>query len=47
MIGTFLPRFAALGAEIFTNTPAGFGKLIADYTHRWAPIIRSAGIKAE
>ncbi len=40
-------RFAALGAEIFTNTPAGFGKFIADYTQKWAPIIRKAGIKAE
>jgi tripartite-type tricarboxylate transporter receptor subunit TctC len=40
-------RFAALGAEIFTNSPADFGKFITDYTQRWAPIIRSAGVKAE
>jgi tripartite-type tricarboxylate transporter receptor subunit TctC len=40
-------RFAALGAEIFSNSPAGFGNFIADYTQRWAPIIRSAGVKAE
>ncbi|MGB6534708.1 MAG: tripartite tricarboxylate transporter substrate binding protein [Xanthobacteraceae bacterium] len=40
-------RFAAMGAEIFKNSPAGFGKFMADYTQRWAPIIRSAGVKAE
>jgi len=40
-------RFAALGAEIFTNSPAGFGKFVADYTQKWEPIIRSAGVKAE
>jgi tripartite-type tricarboxylate transporter receptor subunit TctC len=40
-------RFAALGAEIFTNSPADFGKFITNYTQRWAPTIRSAGVKAE
>ena len=40
-------RFADLGAEIFTNTPAGFGKFIADYTEMWAKIIRAAGVKVE
>jgi tripartite-type tricarboxylate transporter receptor subunit TctC len=36
-----------MGAEIFYNTPAGFGKFVADYTAKWAPIIRAAGVKAE
>ncbi len=40
-------RFADMGAEIFSNTPAGFGKFIADYTAKWAPIIRAAGLKVE
>jgi tripartite-type tricarboxylate transporter receptor subunit TctC len=40
-------RFTEMGAEIFTNTPAGFGKFVADYTAKWAPIIRAAGVKAE
>jgi len=40
-------RFADLGAEIFTNTPAGFGKFIVDYTEKWAKIIRAAGVKVE
>ncbi|HZP77857.1 MAG TPA: tripartite tricarboxylate transporter substrate binding protein [Pseudolabrys sp.] len=39
-------RFADMGAEIFANTPAGFGKFVADYTAKWAPIIRAAGVKA-
>ena len=40
-------RFTDLGAEIFTNSPAGFGKFIVDYTEKWAKIIRAAGVKAE
>jgi tripartite-type tricarboxylate transporter receptor subunit TctC len=40
-------RFADMGAEIFANTPEGFGKFIADYTAKWAPIIRAAGLKVE
>jgi tripartite-type tricarboxylate transporter receptor subunit TctC len=40
-------RFADLGAEIFTNSPAGFGKFVADYTEKWAKIIRAAGVKVE
>jgi tripartite-type tricarboxylate transporter receptor subunit TctC len=40
-------RFADLGAEIFTNTPAGFGKFVADYTEKWAKVIRAAGVKVE
>jgi tripartite-type tricarboxylate transporter receptor subunit TctC len=40
-------RLTDLGAEIFTGSPADFGKFIVDYIERWAPIIRAAGIKPE
>jgi tripartite-type tricarboxylate transporter receptor subunit TctC len=40
-------RFADLGAETFATTPAAFGKYVADYTEKWAKVIRRAGIKAE
>jgi tripartite-type tricarboxylate transporter receptor subunit TctC len=40
-------RFADLGAETFANSPAGFGKFIADYSEKWAKVIRAAGVKAE
>jgi tripartite-type tricarboxylate transporter receptor subunit TctC len=40
-------RFTDLGAETFAGSPADFGKFIVDYTQKWAPIIRAAGIKAE
>jgi tripartite-type tricarboxylate transporter receptor subunit TctC len=43
----FKTRFTDLGAEIFAGSPADFGKFIVDYTEKWAPIIRAAGIKAE
>jgi tripartite-type tricarboxylate transporter receptor subunit TctC len=40
-------QFENLGAEIFSGTPAQFGKFIADYTAKWTPIIRAAGVKVE
>jgi len=40
-------RLTDLGAEIFAGSPADFGKFIVDYTEKWAPIIRAAGIKPE
>ena len=40
-------RFTDLGAEIFTGSPADFGRFIVDYTEKWAPVIRAAGVKAE
>jgi tripartite-type tricarboxylate transporter receptor subunit TctC len=40
-------RFADLGAETFANSPAQFGQFIADYTEKWATVIRAAGVKAE
>src|SRR6516165_1309388 len=40
-------QFENLGAEIFSDSPAQFGKFIADYTQKWAKVIRAAGVKAE
>jgi len=44
---TVKARMAELGSEIFTGSPADFGKLIADDTERWAKVIKSAGIKPQ
>jgi tripartite-type tricarboxylate transporter receptor subunit TctC len=38
-------RLAELGADGFSTSPAGFGKYIADYTQKWAGVIRDANIK--
>ena len=43
----FKARFNDLGAEIFAGSPADFGKFIDDYTDKWAPVIRAAGVKPE
>ena len=43
----FKARFNDLGAEIFAGSPAEFGKFIVDYTEKWAPVIRAAGVKAD
>src|SRR5215470_2430631 len=40
-------RLNDLGAEIFTGSPADFGRFIVDYTEKWVKIIRAAGVKAE
>jgi hypothetical protein len=32
---------------MFPGSPAEFGKFIADYTEKWAKVIRAAGVKAE
>jgi tripartite-type tricarboxylate transporter receptor subunit TctC len=40
-------RFADLGGTALTLTPAGFGKLLADETEKWAKVIRAANIKPE
>jgi tripartite-type tricarboxylate transporter receptor subunit TctC len=40
-------RFADLGGTALPLTPAGFGKLIADETDKWAKVIRAANIKPE
>jgi tripartite-type tricarboxylate transporter receptor subunit TctC len=43
----FKMRLADLGVEPFANSPAAFGKFIAEYTEKWAKVIRTTGIKAE
>ena len=40
-------RLADLGAIVFANTPAEFGKFIADETEKWGKVVRAANIKAE
>jgi tripartite-type tricarboxylate transporter receptor subunit TctC len=40
-------QLASLGAVPKSMTPAEFGKIISDYTERWARVIRTANIKAE
>ena len=43
----FRSRFTDLGTEIFSGSPAEFGRFIVAYTEKWAPVIRAAGIKSE
>jgi tripartite-type tricarboxylate transporter receptor subunit TctC len=43
----FKARLVDLGAETFASSSEQFGKFIADYTERWAKVIRVAGIRAE
>jgi tripartite-type tricarboxylate transporter receptor subunit TctC len=40
----FEARIADLGMQPFASSPAEFGKFIADYTEKWAKVIRAAGI---
>ena len=40
-------RLADLGAEALATSPAEFGQYVADYTGKWAKVIRAANIKAE
>ena len=40
-------QFADLGGTVLPRSPAGFGKLIADETEKWAKVIKFAGIKPE
>jgi tripartite-type tricarboxylate transporter receptor subunit TctC len=40
-------QFTNLGAETFPASPAQFGKFIAEYTEKWAKVIRAAGVKVE
>src|SRR5580704_2941326 len=44
---TFKARLADLGADAFANSPAEFGKFIAEYIEKWGKVIRAANIKAE
>ena len=40
-------QLIGLGATPKSMTPTEFGKLIADYTEKWAKVIKLAGIKPE
>jgi tripartite-type tricarboxylate transporter receptor subunit TctC len=40
-------RLADLGGDVLALSPAGFGRLIADETEKWAKVIRAANIKAD
>ena len=40
-------KLADLGGLLLAGSPAGFAKLIADDTEKWAKVIRAANIKAE
>jgi tripartite-type tricarboxylate transporter receptor subunit TctC len=40
-------RLVELGCTLMADTPAGFGKVIADETEKWAKVVGFAGIKAE
>ena len=40
-------RLADLGGTVLPDSPAEFGKLIADETEKWGKVIRAANIKAE
>jgi len=40
-------RFAAIGGEPLTGSPAAFGRLISEETEKWGKVVRAAGIKPE
>jgi len=40
-------RFADLGAEVLSGSPADFGTLIAAETEKWGKVIRAANIKVQ
>ena len=40
-------RLADLGATILPLTPAGFGKLIADETGKWAKVVKFSGARPD
>lgn len=44
---TMKSQLANIGSSALTESPRGFGKLIADETEKWAKVINSANIKAE
>jgi tripartite-type tricarboxylate transporter receptor subunit TctC len=43
----FKARLTDLGAEPFASSPAEFGRFNAEYTEKWAKVIRAANIRAE
>jgi tripartite-type tricarboxylate transporter receptor subunit TctC len=40
-------RFAEIGGDPLTGSPADFGRLIADETEKWAGVIKSGGVKTD
>src|SRR4029079_10070456 len=40
-------RLIGLGGTLLPQSPAEFGKLIADETEKWGKVVRFAGIKRE
>jgi tripartite-type tricarboxylate transporter receptor subunit TctC len=40
-------RMESEGADIVRMTPAEFGRFIAEETHKWAKVVKQAGIQAE
>jgi tripartite-type tricarboxylate transporter receptor subunit TctC len=40
-------RFADIGGDPLTGSPADFGKLIADETEKWAAVIKAGGVKTD
>jgi len=44
---TVKARMAELGSQIFTSSPAEFGRLISEDTEKWAKVVKYAGIKAD
>src|SRR5262245_38329614 len=44
---TLKGRLASFGGVVFTDTPAGFGRFIAEETEKWGNVIRTANIKLE
>jgi tripartite-type tricarboxylate transporter receptor subunit TctC len=43
----FTARLTDLGAEPFVSSPSEFARFNADYTEKWANVIRAANIRAE
>jgi tripartite-type tricarboxylate transporter receptor subunit TctC len=40
-------RLAELGGTVLPESPADFGKLIADETEKWGKVIRAANIRTD
>jgi tripartite-type tricarboxylate transporter receptor subunit TctC len=40
-------RLADLGGTVFASSPADFSTFVAEYTEKWAKVIKSAGIKPQ
>jgi tripartite-type tricarboxylate transporter receptor subunit TctC len=40
-------RLSDLGGTVMVDSPADFGKFIADDTEKWAKVIKASNIKAE